>query len=198
MFDFLFSLVGFVFRNFFLIVGLSVLAIIVHNILTQNKKDATLHKMPALVLLFGFILHSILYWTLSDDVDLLVYASTCILPAFVAWCIGGGVHEADPGSLRELITIVISYIVSYLVAVIFKSWIVKVLTIVVAVILGKVVLTNLGKQQLMDMESQNIYGDSETVQELYREGYRPTDYYNTDKKGQTARSNLRRHVPDDV
>ena len=198
MFDFLFSLIGFVFRNFFWIVGIGVLISIVHKILTDTQKEAMLHKMPALVLLFGFLLHSYLYWTLTDDLDLLVYGARCIIPGFVAWFAGGLMHELKPGSVRELISIAIAYAVSYLLSVIFEGWLVSVLTLVVGLILAGFVLSNLGKQFIMDSAADDPLADSEEVRKLYREGYRPTNYYDTGKKGQKARDNLRRHGVDDV
>lgn len=198
MFDFLFSLIGFVFRNFFWIVGIGVLISIVHKILTDSQKEAMMHKMPALVLLFGFLLHSYLYWTLTDDLDLLVYGARCIIPGFVAWFTGGLMHELKPGSVRELIAIAIAYAVSYLLSVIFESWIVSVLTLVVGLALAGFVLSNLGKQFIMDSAADDPLADSEEVRKLYREGYRPTNYYDTGKKGQKARDNLRRHGVDDV
>ena len=198
MIDFLFSLIGFVFHNFFLIVGIGVLIGVVRAILTQQKKDAMLHKVPALLLLAGFLVHSILYWTLDDDIDLFVYIAQCVIPAFVAWFAGGMMYELKPGAVRELITIAIAYVVSFLLAVIFQGWIVSVITLVVGVVLAGFVLSNLGKQTMMDLHSSDQFGDSEMVKQLYREGYRPTDYYDTGKKGQKARDDLRRHGVNDV
>lgn len=198
MFDFLFSLIGFVFRNFFLIVGIGVLISIVHKILTNTKKEAMMNKFPALALLFGFILHSYLYWTQTDDLDLLVYGAQCLIPGFVAWFAGGLMHELKPGALRELIAIVITYAVAYVLSVVFEGWIVSVLTLVVGVALAGFVLSNMGKQYLMDYNTNDPYGDSEEVQKLYREGYRPTNYYDSGKKGQKTRDNLRRHGVNDA
>ena len=198
MFDFLFSLIGFVFRNFFLIVGIGVLISILHKILTNSKKDAMMHKLPALVMLFGFLLHSYLYWTQTDDLNLLVYAARCVIPGFVAWFAGGLMHELKPGAVRELIALAITYLVAYLLSVIFEGWIVSVITLVVGVVLAGYVMSNLGKQYVMDYETNDPFGDSEEVQRLYREGYRPSDYYDTGKKGQKTRDNLRRHGVDDA
>lgn len=198
MFDFLFSLIGFVFRNFFLIVGIGVLISVVHKILTGSKKDAMMHKLPALVMLFGFLLHSYLYWTQTDDLDLLVYAARCVIPGFVAWFAGGLMHELKPGAVRELIALAITYLVAYLLSVIFEGWIVSVITLVVGVALAGYVMSNLGKQYVMDYETNDPFGDSAEVQRLYREGYRPSDYYDTGKKGQKTRDNLRRHGVDDA
>ena len=59
-------------------------------------------------------------------------------------------------------------------------------------------MSNLGKQYVMDYETNDPLGDSEEVRRLYREGYRPSDYYDTGKKGQKTRDNLRRHGVDDA
>ncbi len=198
MFDFLFSLIGFVFRNFFLIVGIGVLISIVHKILTNSKKEAMMHKLPALVFLFGFLLHSYLYWTQTDDLDLLVYGARCLIPGFVAWFAGGLMHELKPGAIRELIAIAVAYAIAWLLSVIFEGWIVSVLTLVVGVALAGYVMSNLGKQYVMDQEANDPFGDSAAVQQLYREGYRPSNYYDTGKKGQKTRDNLRRHGVDDA
>ena len=191
--DLLLSLIGFVLRNFFLIVILGASISTIHHLLTQSKKDAILHKGPMILYLIVVIGHMFLYWNLAEDRDLLVLAAQCILPAFVTLMAGGGVHEMNCGPRKELLVMGITYAVSYLLAVLFTGWLVSLITLVLGLVLAGVVFSEAGKQSLMDMHSRDQFGDSETVQQLYQEGYRPTDFYRTDEKGQQARDDLLHH-----
>jgi len=196
MVDLLFSLIGFIFRNFFWIVGIAVAGIMVHRFLTRDEREAIVTKGAAIVLLVGLIAHILLYWNLSEDPSPMVVLAQCVLPAFLALMLGGGMHEVKPGFLRETAAIVIGYGVFFLVAVIFKHWIVNVISLVLGLILAGIVLTPMGKQALMDQLNRADGAFSDEVQELYREGYRPTDIYDTGKKGDKARKNLKRNGVD--
>ena len=193
------ALLGFIFRNFFLLVGIGVLISVVYHILAQDKKDAMMHKGSAVILLAAFLLHSILYWKLTDDPDLLVYVAQCVIPGLVAWFAGGVMYHVKPGTVREIITIGIAYVVTFLLTLIFRSWIVSVLAAIVAMCLAGFVLTDIGKQWLMDYHASDpLLGDSDEVKKLYKEGYRPTDYYRTDEKAMKARKKLNDHGIYDV
>ena len=189
----LIGLIGFILRNFVLLVVIGVLLSVVHNILTQTKKEAIMDKLPSLVLLIGFIAHLFLYWNLAEDRDLLVMIAQCVLPAFVAWMAGGAMYQMGGNVRRQLITLAIAYGVSYLLSVIFSGFLVSLLTLILGLALAALVFTNLGNQYLMDLHSSDRFGDSEEVKRLYREGYRPTGYHDSTKKGSEVRDNLRRH-----
>lgn len=197
MFDLLFGLIGFVFKNFFLIVGVGVLISIIHAIMTQNRQDVILNKVSSLVLLAGFLLHSFLYWGITSGPDFFEYLARCVLPAAAALLVGGGIHESSPGVRNELTAIGITYAVCYLVVLIFNNWIIRIITLALGLGVVLFVFTNVAKQELMDFHTNDELGDSEVVRELYEEGYRPTHYKDVSRKGQKVRSNLRRHGVDE-
>ena len=187
------GLIGFIFRNFFLLVGIGVLISVVIAIKNMDPKEAIIHKGPAFLLLGVFIVHSLLYWKITDDPDLLVYAARCIVPTIGSLFVSGVVHEVNSRPRREGIVIIITYAVCFVLSILFKNWIIN----AVAVVLGVLLLLPIGKvfvkQAEMDMHSQDQFGDSNRVKELYKEGYRPADFYDTGKKGKKAREDLMHH-----
>lgn len=193
MSDMLLGFVGFVIKNFFLIVGIGVLISVVCAIKGQSAPDAILHRGTSLSLLAVFLLHSFFYWADTSDPDLFVYLVDCVLPAFMALFAGGMVHDSNPTLRKELTVVAIVYAVSFLLASLFESWIVSIISAAVGAVVVFVVLSNIGKSQLMDYHTNDELGDSEVVQDLYREGYRPTNYRDPGKKGQKVRDNLRKH-----
>lgn len=194
IFDFLMSILRFIFRNFFAIVGVGVLATTIWSIVKQDNKKSCMCKGPSLLLLFGTVLHVYVFWTTMADADLLMTAVRCLLPAFFAFCAGVIFHNPSRGSIREYIAIIITYTVSYILTGIFSSVLVGILALVLGLIVVFLILSDRTNQFMMDYHSRERFPtDSEEVRKLYKKGYRPTGYYKDSKSHSRAVRDLIAH-----
>lgn len=183
--DVMFSIIGFIIRNFIPFLGISLLVSCVVWILNTPEKDAILSMGSSFLLLFGTILHIFLYWKISTHEDkFFLVIAYCILPAIVALFIGSAVHDScrDGCYIEEQLSVLGSYLIVYILARVFSKTLVTIIATGIGLVIAIAFFLDVSNQFTMDqaIKSNQLYtADSEKkeLKELYKKGYRPSDYY---------------------